>query len=132
MVGPEDFSKIVADKYRPIFYFMVVVFGAIVYGSHWIIRGYNLYADQVTVTTNLQKQVKLLKAQDVVTRKQLARMILHSGDSLKTMFARHDINGDMAEECLSERRRKHYHKRLKQQLKDEINILLDSNKVAQD
>lgn len=132
MVSPEDFGKIVADKYRPIFYFMVVIFGAVVYGGQWIIRGYNLYADQVTVTADLQKQVTLLKAQDVVTRKQLARMILHNGDSLKTMFARHDINGDMAEECLSTKRRKYYRRRLKQQLKDEMSILLNSNKVAQD
>ena len=131
MVSPEDFSKIVADKYRPIFYFMVVIFGAVIYGGHWIIRGYNIYADQLQVNIELKKEIAKLKAHDVVTTKQIGRMIQAESDSLKAMFARHDLNGDMAEEGLSDRRKKHYQKRLKQQLKDEMQVLRNAEKVAQ-
>ncbi len=131
MVGSEDIGQIVADKYKPILRFMIVVFGVMAYFGYWIIRGYNVYADVLKENADLQKAVQKLEAQDTVTRKQIGRIILNNSRSLKVMFERHDINGDMAQDGMSSKRKAHYRERIKYQRREEVEVLLEAGRVAQ-
>ena len=131
MVGPEDIGQIVASKYKPIFRFMVVVFGVIIYIAYWSIRGYNVYIDQNKHISDLKQEVKKLQAQDVVTRKHLARIMQHNSEALRVMFERHDIIGDMAQDNMPQRRKTHYRDRVKEQRRKEVEVLLQAGQLAQ-
>jgi len=132
MVDVGDFEQIVSDKYKPIVRFMFVLIALVVFIAFWIVRGYNVYLAQNDQIDELRREVEMNKAAIERARKQRGKMIQNEILSLKAARELHDLNGDMAQDKFTSRRKDHYRSRRKGHRSAEQDAILSAALVTQD
>ncbi len=126
----DDIAMLLNDRAKPMWYFMMAVIAGATYVGSQTWDAFTLVTGVKTRLDSIEKVNKRQDAELVIRREFDKELTDDQHEALKVMFGRMDLNGEMAQHRMSDKKKAAYHDRISALRKKELEVIYSSSPRA--